>query len=67
MASKRFARIGKDCVACGCCAKVCPIGAVTIDRGIRAVVRKERCVGCGKCAAECPASSIQLLEREVGA
>lgn len=23
MASKKFAYVGKDCVACGCCVKVC--------------------------------------------
>ena len=51
------------CVACGCCLKVCPVGAITIRRGIRAEI-SDRCVGCGKCAKECPASIIEL--REVG-
>lgn len=64
MASKRLARVGKDCVACGCCVKDCPMGALRIDRGICAVVDPALCVGCGKCAAECPASTISLTERE---
>lgn len=64
MASKRLAQIGAACVACGCCLKVCPTGALSIDRGVRAVVNPAVCVGCGKCAAECPASTITLLARE---
>lgn len=59
------ARISGDCVACGCCVKVCPLGAISIDRGIRAVVDLKRCVGCGKCARECPASVIEIGEAAV--
>lgn len=63
MASKRYAVVGEDCVACGSCVKVCPLGAITIYKGVRAAVHKETCVGCGKCAAECPASVVSLVER----
>ena len=62
MASKHYAAVGGDCVACGCCVKVCPLGAICVYKGIQAVVREEACVGCGKCAAECPASTIALME-----
>lgn len=50
------------CVACGCCAKICPLSAIQVWRGIRAVVDEARCVGCGKCVRECPASVIELRE-----
>ncbi len=50
----------KHCVACGCCMKVCPRGAITIPKGICAEINKEQCVGCGICAKECPASIITL-------
>lgn len=53
-----------DCVACGCCVKVCPLGAIQIVRGIMAQVDLEKCVGCGKCARECPASVIEIREVE---
>ena len=53
------------CVACGCCVKVCPLGAIQIVKGIMAQVNMDKCVGCGKCAKECPASVIEI--REVGA
>lgn len=63
---KRTARrafvASSDCVACGCCVKVCPLGAISVFRGIQAVVNREKCVGCGKCAAECPASVIRIRE-----
>lgn len=55
----------EDCVACGCCVKVCPLGAIAVVKGIAARVDERRCVGCGKCAKECPATVIEI--REVGA
>ena len=55
---------GSDCVACGCCAKVCPLQAIEIVRGMMARVKEEPCVGCGKCAKECPASVIEIREVE---
>lgn len=52
----------RSCVACGCCVKVCPMSAISIDRGLFACVDEQRCVGCGKCAKECPASIICIEE-----
>ena len=51
-----------DCVACGCCVKVCPLGAIRVVKGIMAQVNMDKCVGCGKCAKECPASVIEIRE-----
>lgn len=51
-----------DCVACGCCVKVCPKNAVKIWNGIMAKVDMDKCIGCGKCAKECPASVIEIRE-----
>ena len=50
------------CVACGCCAKVCPLSAIQVWRGVRAAVNADKCVGCGKCAKECPASVFEIRE-----
>ena len=62
---KRKATISaRECVACGCCVKVCPLSAIQVVKGITAQVDKERCVGCGKCAKECPASIIEIQEVE---
>lgn len=58
---QRKAKISTDqCVACGCCIKVCPRDAITVPRGIFAEVDENLCVGCGKCVKECPASVIRL-------
>lgn len=60
---KRNAFVDADsCVACGCCVRVCLLGAISIPKGIVAKVDLERCVGCGKCAKECPASVIEIRE-----
>lgn len=50
----------RDCVACGCCVKVCPLGAIQVLHGIAARVDPDKCVGCGKCVQECPATVIRL-------
>ena len=50
----------RECVACGCCIKVCPRNAISVLQGIYAKINEELCVGCGKCAKECPASIISL-------
>ena len=31
----------RDCVACGCCVKVCPMSAIQIFHGVMAVVDQE--------------------------
>ena len=60
---KRKARVAQaDCVACGCCVKVCPRGAIKVYKGLYAQVDDELCIGCGKCAAECPAAIIEMGE-----
>jgi ferredoxin len=60
---RRKAKVSKtECVACGCCVKVCPKAAIHIYKGIYAVIDQETCVGCGRCAKECPASVITIME-----
>ena len=54
----------KQCVACGCCFKVCPVGALSSYKGIYAKIDLTKCVGCGMCVKECPASVIRLKEAE---
>lgn len=60
---KRKAKVNiRECVACGCCIKVCPKNAIAVSKGIYAEINPNLCVGCGKCAKECPASVIVLEE-----
>ena len=51
-----------ECVACGCCVKVCPRDAIQVVKGLFAQVEEVRCVGCGQCVRECPASVMELRE-----
>lgn len=62
---KKAMVLEKECVACGCCVKVCPRGAIHIEKGTHAIIDSEKCVGCGLCGRECPASVIVGVEVEV--
>ncbi len=64
MTIKKKAVIGKNCVACGSCIDICPLGAILIYKGLYAKVDKEKCVGCGKCEMACPAGIINILKSE---
>ena len=65
--SKRLAQVGRECVACGTCVKVCPRTAIRVASGVTARVDGARCVGCGRCAKVCPADVIDMVERGAGA
>lgn len=58
--SKKLAFVSEECVACGCCVKVCPLKAISIYKGVYAQVDENKCVGCGKCANVCPAQVIRI-------
>ena len=62
MAKRKAVVSIQDCVACGCCIKVCPRNAISIPDGIYANIHQDLCVGCGKCAKECPASVITEMK-----
>ena len=51
-----------ECVACGTCVKACPKNAITVYKGIYAVVDESLCTGCTKCMKVCPASVIHMKE-----
>ena len=63
--SKKRAKIGIYCVACGTCIKECPFHAISIKTGVKAELDTEKCVGCGRCSKFCPASAIEIITREV--
>ena len=60
----------EKCIACGKCAKVCPILAIAMeengtDSRKRPVINEEICLGCGVCARNCPAKAIELERRPI--
>jgi uncharacterized Fe-S center protein len=48
------------CVACGVCARHCPVDAITVEEGAAARVDPAVCVGCAECVAHCPTGAIPI-------
>lgn len=64
MNRRKIALIGGECVACGACVGACPVGALSIHKGLYAKVDRDLCAGCGKCEPRCPAGVIDIVSRE---
>jgi len=42
------------CIACGACAKVCPVAAITGAKKMVHVIDQNKCIKCGSCYDVCP-------------
>lgn len=46
------------CKKCGICYKVCPVNAITWEKGAFAYIDKSKCVKCRECIVNCPFNAI---------
>ena len=52
----------KKCVACGDCAKACPVGALHLyEKQLK--LQSWRCIGCGVCASKCKKDALKMVLR----
>jgi ferredoxin len=54
------------CRACGRCADVCPVDAITVHKDAappHAVIDEEQCLGCGICTRVCAYDALKLARR----
>lgn len=50
-------KINKElCQACGLCADICPVEAISQVGEYK--INPEKCIDCGQCKADCPADAI---------
>jgi NAD-dependent dihydropyrimidine dehydrogenase PreA subunit len=52
----------ESCTGCARCAKRCPFGAISAQRGAVSIPA-EKCWGCGICRSACPQQAISLVDR----
>jgi formate hydrogenlyase subunit 6/NADH:ubiquinone oxidoreductase subunit I len=48
------------CIACGACAEICPMAALSTDENWEVNFDQTRCIGCGLCITVCPSESLKL-------
>lgn len=53
-----------NCVSCGRCAKVCPVGAISYQPKV--TINRLSCVSCGLCSAECGSGALTMNGKEMG-
>lgn len=51
-------KIIESCTGCTACAALCPVFAISGERGKMHEINEKRCVNCGVCGRACPKASI---------
>lgn len=55
----------EKCVFCEICERICPVGAIKVDRGDvkKYEVDVGKCIFCAECEKACPKDAIDLTEK----
>lgn len=53
-----------NCVNCGACVEVCPMGIHSMNSGVHTVDRTKSCIACKKCELACLQDAIKIVGKE---
>jgi NAD-dependent dihydropyrimidine dehydrogenase PreA subunit len=51
---------GEKCINCGGCYSVCPVDAISFQKGYLVVFNEGKCISCGLCVNTCPTRAIRI-------
>lgn len=52
--------VEKNCIYCGACAKICPVGAIEVDRSEKLwTIDRDKCINCGRCVKVCRKAALR--------
>ncbi len=54
----------QNCVSCGACVKVCPVGIHKLEKGAHTVDRNIQCIGCRKCEEACNYNALNIAGKD---
>jgi len=60
-AFQKYVIIPEKCKSCSLCARSCPNGAISGERGKPYVIDQEKCIKCGLCITKCKFGAIELV------
>ncbi len=52
--------VRENCIYCGACAKICPVGAIEINRAEKIwTIDRDKCINCGRCVKICKKAALR--------
>ena len=53
----------EECISCGACVEICPMGALTFNDSNEIHFSQMRCIGCGLCVSVCPTGAVKIVPK----